>query len=83
MEEKEIGTVTHFFSNIGVGVIELTADFKKGQKVHVKGASTDFEQVIDSMQIDRKDIEEAKAGDEIGVKFSDKVRAGDKVYLVE
>jgi len=82
-DAKEIGVVTHYFSNIGVGIIKLSGPFKKGQKIHVVGETTNFEQVIDSMQVDRKDIEEAKKGDEIGVKFKERVRANDKVYLVE
>lgn len=81
-EEKLIGKITHYFNGIGVGIIELTDAFKAGEKIHVKGASTDFEQVVSSMQIDRKEIGEAKAGDAIGVKTDQKVREGDLVYKV-
>lgn len=83
MEEKVIGKITHHFPKLSVGVIELSAPLKKGQKVHIKGGTTDFEQVINSMQVDREEIDEAKAGDEIGVKFNEKVRGNDVVYSVE
>lgn len=79
--EKEIGKITHFFDKIGVAVIELTKKLKVGDTIHVKGATTDFTQKVDSMQIDRKEIEKAKAKDAIGLKVSEKVRANDKVFL--
>ena len=83
MAEKEIGKVTHYFTNIGVGVIELTNTLKVGDKIKIKGATTDFEQMINSMQVDREAVQEAKKGDSIGVKFDEKVREGDLVYLAE
>jgi putative protease len=82
MEEAEIGEITHFFSKIGVGVIRLTRELSVGYQIHVKGATTDFEQDVSSMQIDHKNIENAKQGDDIGMKFIEQVRAADKVYLV-
>jgi len=81
-EEKLIGKITHYFGGIGVGIVELTDAFSLGDKIHVKGASTDFEQVVSSMQIDRQDISEAKSGDVIGVKIEQKVKEGDLVYKV-
>lgn len=83
MDEKEIGVITHFFANIGVGVIKLSGNLKIGDKIHITGETTNFEQILESMQVDRKDVEDAKPGDDIGVKFKDRVRANDKVYLVE
>ncbi|PIS12176.1 translation elongation factor-like protein [candidate division WWE3 bacterium CG09_land_8_20_14_0_10_47_33] len=81
MEEK-IGDVTHYFSHIPAGIIKLTATLKAGSHIHFKGATTDFEQEITSMQINHKDVEKAKAGDEIGVQVTDRVREGDEVFLV-
>lgn len=81
MEEK-IGEITHYFGHIPAGIIKLTASLKKGDRVRFKGATTDFEQEIASMQIDHKDVPEAKAGDEIGVQVTDRVREGDEVFLV-
>jgi putative protease len=80
--EKLIGKISHYFGHISVGIIELTDNFKVGEKIHIKGFSTDFEQVVSSMQIDRQDINEAKAGDAIGVKVEQKVKEGDLVYKV-
>ncbi|MFA5459760.1 MAG: translation elongation factor-like protein [Candidatus Paceibacterota bacterium] len=82
MEEKLIGKITHYFSKIQVAIIELTGEIKIGDKIHIKGHHTDFEQDITSMQIDRVDVEKAKKGDAIGLKVDEKVREGDEVYLI-
>lgn len=81
---QEIGVVEHFFSRIGVAAIKITSgSLKIGDKIRIKGATTDFEQVVESMEINRQKIEEAKIGDEVGIKVIDRVREGDKVYKVE
>jgi translation elongation factor EF-1alpha len=80
---KEIAEVTHYFSNIGVAVIKLSGTLKVGDVVQFKGASTEFDQTIDSMQVEHEPIPEAKNGDEVGLKVKDKVRPGDKVLLKE
>lgn len=81
--EQEIGVVEHYFSKIGVAAIKITDVLKVGDKIRIKGATTDFEQVVESMEINRQKIEEAKPGDEIGIKVLERVREGDKVYKVE
>lgn len=81
MEEK-IGNVTHYFGNIPAGIIKLTGTLKAGDRIHFKGATTDFEQEVTSMQINHKDVKEAKKGDEIGIQITDRVREGDEVFLV-
>lgn len=83
MEEKEIGKITHFFGKISVAVIELSDSVKTGDKIHVKGATSDFEQELSSMQIDHKEVPEAKANESIGLKVNEPVREGDLVYRVE
>ncbi len=83
MEEKEIGKITHFFGKISVAVIELSDNVKIGDKLHVKGATSDFEQELSSMQIDHKEVQEAKAQESIGLKVNEPVREGDMVYRVE
>ena len=83
MAEKEIGKVFIYFSKVGVAAIKLTDSLRTGDRIHIKGHTTDFEQKVDSMQIDNKPIKEAKSGDDIGVKVSDKVRPNDIVFLVE
>jgi len=81
-EGKLIGKITHYFGNIGVAVIELTDSLKIGETIRVVGGETDFEQVVDSMEVDHKKVEKAKKGDGIGLKISQKVREGYKVYKV-
>ena len=82
MPEEEIGTVSDFFAHPVVAGIELTGTLKAGDKVHIKGHTTDLEFTVASMQIDNADVTEAKAGDAVGVKVSDRVRRGDVVYKV-
>jgi len=82
MPEEVIGTVTDFFAHPVVAGIELTATLKLGDKIHIKGHTTDMELVVDSMQINNADVEQAKAGDSIGVKISERARRGDIVYKV-
>ncbi len=83
MEEKEIGRVSSYFSHVGVAAIKLSGKLKVGDKVHIKGSTSDFEVGIDSIQIDRKDVKAAKKGDHIGIKVPEKVRPNDKVFLVK
>ena len=80
---KEIGTVSSFFSHVGVAAIKLSDKLKVGDKIKIKGHTTDFEIPIESMQIERESVKEAKAGDHIGVKVPDKVRPNDKVFLIK
>ena len=81
-EPKPIGEVTHYFGDLGVAVVKFNQSFKAGEKVRFKGATTDFEQAIQSMQCDHKPVDGAKKGEEIGIKVKDKVRQGDQVYSV-
>jgi selenocysteine-specific translation elongation factor len=82
-EKKLIGKVTHYFSKINVAGIQLSGTLKVGDKISIEGATTNFEENIDSMQIDNKPVTEAKAGDMIGIKVKDKTRMGDNVFIVE
>ena len=82
MPEIEIGKVSDFFARPVVAGIELTAALKQGDKIHIVGHTTDMEIIISSMQLDNKNVTEAKAGDAVGIKVSDRVRRGDTVYKV-
>ena len=82
MAENEIGTVSDFFAHPVVAGIELTAPLKVGDKIHIKGHTTDLKMSVDSMQIDNEAVTEAKAGDSIGIKVSERVRQGDTVNIV-
>jgi translation initiation factor IF-2 len=79
-EYIEIGKITHFFSKIGVAVIELKKPLKVGDTIAIKGPTTDFEQEVDSMQIEHENVKEAKAGQSIGLKVAERVRETDAVY---
>ena len=82
MPEEVIGKVSDFFARPVVAGIELTASLKVGDKIHIKGHTTDLEFNVNSMQINNVDVNEAKAGDSVGVKVSERVRGGDTVYKV-
>ena len=81
-EKKLVGEVTHYFNNISVAVVKLAEPLKAGEKILIEGATTNIEQTAESMQIEHKEVTEAKAGDSIGLKVQDKVREGDKVYKI-
>jgi len=82
-EGKLIGKITHYYSNIEVAVIELSAPLKMGDTIRVVGGQeTDFEQEVSSMQIDHKEVKSAKKGDSIGMKVKEKVHEGYKVYKI-
>ena len=82
MPEVEIGKVSDFFARPVVAGIELTAPLKLGDNIHILGHTTDMELTVDSMQINNVNVQEAKAGDAVGVKVSDRVRRGDIIYKV-
>lgn len=82
MPEEEVGFVTHFFSHIPAAAITLNKPLKVGDTIHVKGHTTDFQMAVVSMQVEHKDVKEAKAGDSIGIKVTGKCREHDKVYKV-
>jgi selenocysteine-specific translation elongation factor len=82
MPEEEIGKVSDFFAHPVVAGIELTGTLKVGDRVHIKGHTTDIEFTVNSMQINNADVTEAKAGDAIGVKVTERVRSGDSVCKI-
>ncbi len=82
MPEEVIGKVSDFFAHPVVAGIELTGTLTLGDKIHIKGHTTDMELIVESMQINNVDVQEAKAGDSIGIKLSDRARRGDTVYKV-
>jgi len=79
-EGKPIGTVSNYFDHVSVAAIKLTGALKTGDTIRLVGGETDFEQKVDSMQIQREPVESAKKGDEIGIKVKEKVRKGYKAY---
>ena len=82
-EEKEIGKVSSYFSHVEVAAIKLSGTLKVGDKIRIKGHTTNFEIKVSGMQIDRKEVKEAKKGAHIGIKVPEKVRPNDTVFLVK
>ena len=81
-EKKLIGKITHYFSNIGVAVIELNDDLKIGDRISIEGSKTNFEIDVDSMQIEHEKIDSARSGQAVGMKVADKVREQDSVFKI-
>lgn len=79
-EVVKVGNIAHFFSKISVAVVELTAPLVVGDRILIKGPTTDFEQAVESMQIEHKNIEKAEAGQSIGMKMEQQVKERDVVY---
>ena len=83
MPEEEVGVVVKFFSKPSVAAIEITkGNIKKGDTLRYKGHTTDFTEVVQSMEVDNSSVEEVKAGDLVGVKVKERVREKDTVYKV-
>jgi translation elongation factor EF-1alpha len=83
MEEKEVGRVTDYFSKINVAALEITGEsLQVGDTIHIKGHTTDLQQTVDSLQIEKNPVSLAKKGDQVGIKVKDRVRPHDTVYKV-
>lgn len=82
MPEMQIGTVSDFFARPVVAGIQLTAPLKAGDRIHIKGHTTDLELVVESMQINNLTVTEARAGDSVGIKLPDRARKGDAVSKI-
>jgi selenocysteine-specific translation elongation factor len=82
MPEKEVGKVSDFFAHVVVAGIDMTGSVKVGDKIHIKGHTTDIEMDVTSMQINNQNVTEAKKGDSVGIKVPERVRPGDTVYVV-
>ena len=79
-QPQEVGKVTHFFSKISVAVVELKAPLSVGDKIRIMGPTTDFEQTVESMQIEHETVKTAGAGQSIGLRVKEHVRETDRVY---
>lgn len=83
MGEKKVGVVSKYFHKIGVAAVLLEDTLTTGSKIKITGSTTDLEMTVDSMQMDRKEIESGSKGQEIAIKVPDRVREKDSVYLVD
>lgn len=82
MQEIEVGTISDFFAKPVVAGVAVHGHVKAGDSIRIKGATTDLEFVLASMQIDHMPVMEAKDGDLVGIKVPDRVRVGDHVYRI-
>jgi putative protease len=80
---KKVGVVDKYYSKISVALVTLSDNLAVDDKIKIKGATTDFEQVVKSMQIEHESINSAKKGQMIGLKVENKVRPNDEVFIVE
>ncbi len=84
MEEEEVGKVVKFFAKPSVAAIEITAgSLRVGDTIRIHGHTTDFEDTVQSMQVEKEAIEEAKPGFLVGIRVKDRVREGDKVFKIK
>ncbi len=82
-KETEVGEVTHYFGHLSVAVVKATkGPIKKGDKLHIMGGTADFDQGVDSLQVDHKDVDELAKGKEGGMKVKEKVHEGNKIYKI-
>jgi hypothetical protein len=82
--EEALGVITHYYSHLGVAVVQLNkGTLRSGSKIHVKGHSTDFIQKVESMEYEHRHVDEASAGQSVGLKVNDHVREHDIVYMVK
>jgi len=83
MKEEKIGAVTHYFSKAGAATLKLTdGDLKVGDEIRIKGHTSDFKQVVESIQIEHQSVAEAKMGSDIGLKVKERVHEHDVVYKI-
>jgi translation elongation factor EF-1alpha len=83
MPETEVGQVTHYFDRPKVAIVKVAAgQIAIGDTIHIKGAHTDLTEQVNSMEVEHVKIPAAKVGDEVGLQVADRVRTGDKVFLV-
>ena len=78
---KEIGKIVKYFDKVSVAVVELSGNLNVGDKIHIKGTTTDFNQKVESMQVEHEKIEKAKKGQSIGLKVDERVRLNDRVFI--
>ena len=82
MPERRAGVVKDYFAKIGVSGIDVEETIRVGDKIRIAGHTTELEQVVESMEIEGQQVEEATAGAKIGIKVDERCRDKDIVYLI-
>jgi translation elongation factor EF-Tu-like GTPase len=82
--EAAIGTVTHYYSHLGVAIVQINnGTLKTGDRIHVQGHTTDFTQPVESMELEHQHIDQAATGHVVGLRVKDEARVHDIVYLIK
>jgi translation elongation factor EF-1alpha len=79
-EATAIGTVTHYFSHLSVAAVSLTDTLRVGDRIHIKGHTSDLEQTVDSMEVEHQQVDAANPGDDVALRVDDHVREHDRIY---
>ncbi len=79
---EKVGRIAHYYSKASVAIVELSGPLNKGDKIVIRGTTTNIEQTVDSMEIEHKQIMNAQAGQSVGMKVAGRVRENDIVYKV-
>lgn len=82
MADKKVGSISHYFDKIGVAVVDVTATLKAGDRIKIVGHDQEFEQDVDSMQVEHENVDQAKKGEGVGMKVEQPVKKGDEVFKV-
>ncbi len=82
MADVKIGKIAHYYDKISVAVLELTDNLAVGDTIRISGHGTEFTQTVSSMQVEHENIQEAKAGQAIGMKVDQPIKEGAEVYKV-
>jgi len=81
-KDTKVGKITHYYDQLGVGIVKLAKPLKVGQAVKISGKTTNFDQLVSQMQFNHKDIKSGKKAQEVGVKLNSKVRPGDEILVI-
>lgn len=82
MADTKVGEIIHYYDKIGVAVVKVLSSIKVGDKIKIAGHDNEFEQTVASMQVEHESIDQAKKGDDVGMKVEQPVKTGDDVYKV-
>ena len=83
LEDEAVGAVTHYYSHLGVAAVKLTAPLKVGDRIHIRGHTSDLLQVVGPMEVDHRHVEVAGPGDDVALKVDDHVREHDHIWIEE
>jgi putative protease len=77
---QSIGSVTHYFGHLSVAAVTLTDTLRVGDRIHIKGHTTNVEQSVDSMEVEHAKVDSAGPGDDVALQVIDHVREHDQIF---